>query len=274
MNPTFHLPAASVVIPDLGLPLYATIGALELVHKESSLPDDLSKNYPLADHDAHARSVAADAYWKQIRRTVNGEPVSEAQIALIVNAITRALSLKREDVILDLACGNGALSSYLFGKCAGLVGVDISPYLIEVAQRVFSRSPNYRFCRDDMLSYVLHSRDTSRFTKVLIYGALQYISRNDAIRVLKAFNERFPAVAKVFVGNLPNRRLVDRFYRDRTPKETELNDHEARVGVWYLPEEFEAMARAAGWQTSCSYMPADFYASSYRFDVTLERPGS
>jgi SAM-dependent methyltransferase len=236
--------------------------------------DDLPKNYPLADHDAHARSVAADAYWKQIRRTVNGEPVSEAQIALIVNAIADALSLKRDDVILDLACGNGALSSYLFDKCAGLVGVDISPYLIEVAQRDFSRSPNYRFYLDDMVSYVLQANDTLPFTKALIYGSFQYLSRSDAVLVLKALSVRFPTVAKVFLGNLPNRRLVDRFYRDRTPAETELNDPEARIGVWYEAEEFNAMAEAAGWLATCSSMPGEFYASAYRFDVTLCRPRS
>jgi SAM-dependent methyltransferase len=230
--------------------------------------------YPLANHDAHARSVAADAYWKQVRRTVDGEPVNEAQIMLIIDAITSALSLKRDDLVLDLACGNGALSSYLFDKCVGLVGVDISPYLIEVAQRDFTRSPNYRFYLHDIVSYVLHVRETAPFTKALIYGAFQYISRNDAVLVLKALNERFSAVTKVFVGNLPNKRLIDRFYRDRSPAEAELSDHEARLGIWYLPEEFEAMAQAAGWHASSSYMPADFYASSYRFDVTLARPGA
>ena len=50
---------------------------------------------------------------------------------LIVNAVVTGLSLAPTDVVLDLACGNGALSSYLFDKCAGLVGIDISPYLIE-----------------------------------------------------------------------------------------------------------------------------------------------
>ena len=90
--------------------------------------------------------------------------------------------------------------------------------------------------------------------------------------LLSALNERFSAVSRVFIGNLPDRRLADRFYRDRTPTEAELNDHEARIGVWYVPEEFETMARSAGWQVSFSHMPADFYASGYRFDATLERP--
>jgi len=197
--------------------------------------------------------------------------VDDAQIVLIVSAITSALSLGRDDVVLDLACGNGALSSYLFEKCSELVGVDISPYLIGVAQRDFARPPHYRFRLDDVLSYVVQEQDTSTFTKVLIYGAFQYIPSNDAVPVLRALYERFPAVSKLFIGNLPNKRLLDRFYRDRTPTEAELNDHEARMGVWYLPEELEQMALATGWHAECSYMPAEFYASSYRFDVTLGR---
>jgi SAM-dependent methyltransferase len=226
------------------------------------------------DYDAHARSVAADAYWKQVRRTVNGEPVDDAQIVLIVNAIAGALSLRHDDVVLDLACGNGALSFRLFDKCTGLVGVDLAPYLIEIAQRNFARLPCYRFCLDDVVSYVLHEQDSSAFTKVLIYGSFHYFNRDDAALVLNALSERFSAVTKVFIGNIPDRGRVDRFYRDRTPTESELNDHAARVGLWYWPEDFAAMARAAGWQASCSYMPPEFYASSYRFDVTLERAGS
>jgi SAM-dependent methyltransferase len=238
------------------------------------LHNNLPKNYPLADHDAHARSVAPDAYWQQVRRTLNGKPVDEAQITMIVNAITDALSLKRQDIVLDLACGNGALSSYLFGKCAGLFGVDMSPYLIEIARKNFSRPPNYRFECDDVISYVMHEREPSAFSKALIYGAFQCISRDDAIVVLRALSERFSRLEKVFIGNVPDRRRHNRFYRDRTPTEVELNDHEARLGVWYVPEEFEEIARLAGWYAFCSYMPAQFYASHYRFDVTLERPRS
>jgi SAM-dependent methyltransferase len=238
------------------------------------LKENPTKDYPLANLDTYARSVAADAYWKQVGKTVNGEPVSEAQIMLIVKAITTGLCLTENDVVLDLLCGNGALSSYLFDKCVGLVGVDMSPYLIEVAQKDFARPPNYRFHLGDVVSYLLHERNTLTFTKALIYEAFQYLSRSDAFLVLKSLNERFTGVAKVFIGNLPNKRRADQFYRARTPAEVELNDHEARIGAWYLPEEFQALAESTGWLASCSHMPADFYASHYRFDVTLERPGS
>lgn len=234
--------------------------------------DKLTRNYP-ANYDAHARSVAADAYWKQVRRTVDGKPIDELQIILIVNAITAGLSLTHTDVVLDLACGNGALSSYLFEKCAGLVGVDISPYLIEIAQKGFARPPDYHFHAEDAVSFLARNHNPLIFTKAMIYGAFQYFSREEAVAVLRVLNERFSMVAKLFIGNLPDRRRSDRFFRKSAPTEAELNDHEAQIGIWYRPDEIEAMAQATGWQASCSYMPASFVASSYRFDMTLERPG-
>jgi SAM-dependent methyltransferase len=237
------------------------------------LKDILTRNYP-ANYDAHARSVAPDAYWQQVRRTVDGRPVDEAQILLIVNAIVTGLSLTESDTVLDLACGNGALSSCLFDKCAELVGVDISPYLIEVAENAFSRRPNYRFCADDIVSYLTRKRDSVTFTKVLIYAGFQYFSRDDTSTILRALEGRFPEVSKVFIGNIPDRRRARRFFGELIPSEAELGDHEARIGVWYLPEEIEALARSTGWHASCSYMPGDFYLSNHRFDVTLERRGS
>ncbi|MFZ3353823.1 MAG: methyltransferase domain-containing protein [Xanthobacteraceae bacterium] len=235
------------------------------------MDDRLTRNYP-ANYDAHARSVPAGAYWRQVRRTINGKPVDETQIMMIVNEIERALILKREDVVLDLACGNGALSSYLFNKCAGVVGVDISPYLIEIARRDFARPPNYCFSEADMVSYVTRESEVSSITKALIYGAFQYVSREDAVAVLRALNERFSSLTRVFIGNLPDRRMAERFYGDRESTEVEeLNDPEARIGVWYVPEELAAMAEAAGWRMSYSSMSAEFYASAYRFDLTLSR---
>jgi hypothetical protein len=105
----------------------------------------------------------------------------------------------------------------------------------------------------------------------LIYGSFQYFTRDTASVVLKALHERFLGLRKVFIGNIPDKRHFAHFYRDRTPTEDELNDHEAQIGVWYLPDEFVLLAETIGWRATLSTMPADFYAAAYRFDVTLER---
>ena len=43
------------------------------------------------NHDEHARSCKMDDFWGQIRRTVNGVPVDEVQIKLVVETIIKEL---------------------------------------------------------------------------------------------------------------------------------------------------------------------------------------
>lgn len=73
--------------------------------------DDLSPHYR---HLEFPKTKARDDFWGQISRTVNGEPVSEKDIGEIVTAIRQGLELESSDVVLDIGCGNGALSRYFF----------------------------------------------------------------------------------------------------------------------------------------------------------------
>ena len=100
------------------------------------MPDD-NKTYQKFDYDENARTRAADDFWGQVKRTVHGVPVSDEQIKMIVDTIRSALDLKPDDTLLDIACGNGALSHLLFDSCSGCLGVDLSEHLISVAKANF-----------------------------------------------------------------------------------------------------------------------------------------
>lgn len=67
-----------------------------------------------SDFKEHPKTVAQDDFWAQVKRTVNGQPVSQEQIDMIVARVKSGLILQRGDKLLDLACGNGALSRYFF----------------------------------------------------------------------------------------------------------------------------------------------------------------
>lgn len=81
--------------------------------------------------------MAPEDFWVQVKRTVKGQPVSQDQIDMIVSAMTAALDLSPDDILLDLGCGNGALTTYFFHRCRGGLGVDFSEFLISVARRNF-----------------------------------------------------------------------------------------------------------------------------------------
>ena len=229
------------------------------------------KSNPVFSYDAHARTCAPDDFLGQVRRTVNGAPVSSDQIEMILAAIDAGLTLEPDDVLLELACGNGALSCALFGDCKGYMGVDCSDYLISVAKRHFERLPDYRFEVGDALAYLRGETAPLKFTKALCYASFQYFSDTEAAEVLRILKMKFSNLKQLFIGNMPNKDNAAKFYRNRTPGAEELADNRTAIGVWRTPAELTALAHTSGWSATSSIMPPAFQSAYYRFDAILTR---
>lgn len=216
--------------------------------------------------------MAPDDFWGQIRRTVNGRPVPEEQIRMILDAAGTGLDLRPGDALLDLACGNGALSSRFFSSCSHFLGVDSSEYLISVAKKHFERAPGYRFTLQDVADYVRLEPHPERFTKALCYGSFSYFSADSAEAFLRLLAGRFARIDRLFIGNLPDRERLSSFYVSSRASEEELIDPRSQIGIWRTRDEFRALARACGWSAEFSVMPETFYAAHYRYDALLTRP--
>jgi hypothetical protein len=234
------------------------------------MPNDKTL-YPKFDHDEHARSCAPDDFLGQTRRTVQGKPVSDEQIRMIVETITSQLGMKSDDTLLELACGNGALSRFLFDSCAGYLGVDLSEYLISVAKKNFERVPHYRFVMQGAAEYVRQESHPERFSKVLCYASFCYFPAADASEVLHTLFKKFTNVQTMFIGNLPDRDRAGEFYKARQPSVEELSDCSTAIGTWRTRSEFAQIAGDAGWKVQFSTMPPEFFSSYYRYDALLSR---
>jgi SAM-dependent methyltransferase len=220
-------------------------------------------------YDAHARRCAPDDFWGQVRRTVGGRPVDDHQIAMIEDAVRMALQITADDVMLDLCCGNGALSDRIFACCRGGVGVDSSPFLIDVARRHFERAADRTYILDNVEDYVATTPNPHRFTKALCYGSLQYLSREAAACMLRALRRRFSGISRLFIGNLPDRALLAAFYRAQDYVPGVEDNCEAPLGIWRTAAEFAELAAVTGWRAEFSRMPSSFYAAHYRYDALL-----
>src|SRR5579863_960600 len=227
-------------------------------------PEGLKKS----DYKHYPRTLAPDDFWGQVRRTVRGQPVGEEQIKMIVGAILAALALQPADVVLDLACGNGALSRYLYDRCAALLGVDVSEFLISVAKENFEDPPRFVYRCDDAGEYVNQEADPDRFTKVLCYGSFSFFPPETAEGVLGGLRRRFTNVERVFIGNLPDRDLAALFYGDDVPGSAVLDDHTEQIGTWRSRRQMTELAQRCGWNVEFTTMPPDFF-SPYRYDVLL-----
>jgi cyclopropane fatty-acyl-phospholipid synthase-like methyltransferase len=225
--------------------------------------------YPKSDYKEYPKTLDPDDLWGQVRRTVDGKPISDAQIALIVRAIRAGLQFSKEDVVLDLACGNGALSSYFFEDCRSLHGVDYSPYLIEIATKRFQVPGKSTFMVDDAAHYVQNEPDPGRFTKALCYGSFAFFTEADARQVLRGLRKKFVNVSRLFIGNLPDRDRAHLFYPSEKDYSSELKDHAAQIGIWRSQAELYTLAADEGWELTSTLMPPEYYAAHYRFDALL-----
>jgi cyclopropane fatty-acyl-phospholipid synthase-like methyltransferase len=219
------------------------------------------------DYDQHARTRPRDDLWGQVRRTVAGQPVAADQIDMIVLAIRQHLALDGGDVLLDLACGNGALSERLFPFCRALLGVDISEYLVGIASERF-QTEDHQFVHADAADWAESAPGPERYDKVLCYGSFAYFSDEAAARLFAALGARFSRVSRVMLGNLPDPARAQAFYGARPIPS--LDEPRSDIGVWRDVPRLRALA-GPGWEVEASLMPENFFARHYRFDAVLRR---
>lgn len=229
----------------------------------------MSRGKVYEDAEARARSRDPTDFWGQVGRTVRGRPVDEGQIALLVGAIVAGLDLDGDDVLVDLCCGNGAITDRVIELCGVGVGVDFSDYLIDVAKRHFEKPPRQTYVLANVIEFVAVEPEPLRFTKGLCYGSFGYLSRDDACRLLATLRQRFTALRRCFIGNVPDKSRLDAFFDPATYVPGVENEPASPIGVWWTIEEFERLAAATGWGAQFRRMPPAYYAAHYRYDVVL-----
>ena len=74
-----------------------------------------------------------NSLFKQVDMTVNGKEAGDIQVDLRVKGIMDNLSLKKSDILLDICCGNGMITSRLASYVSYIYAVDFSEGLINIA---------------------------------------------------------------------------------------------------------------------------------------------
>lgn len=233
-------------------------------------PDEPVSEFSKWDYQEYPKTLPRDDFWGQVRRTVMGQRISEDEVTLLVDHVGRQLALEPADVLLDLGCGNGALSARFFGSCAAFTGVDVSAYLVDVAKEFFERPPAYVFVSDDALDFVTQVARPARFTKCLCYAFLQYLTPDTVGAVLQTLYGRFPNLSRLVVGNLPNRDRASLFFKEGFLDE-ELDKPQSQIGRWWTKAEFASLASRIGWTVSTTEIAPQLFNAAYRFDAVLTK---
>jgi len=220
------------------------------------------------DYTERPKQFERDDFWRQVRRTVNGEPIAEAQIRMIVGQIVSSLQLEPDDRLLDIGCGNGALSVRLEPHIGTLLGFDRSQYLIEIANEHFASS-KMRF-EHRLLEDALARRDAAfgDFNKCLLYGVAPYLADDMVVGLVRRFFERESGA--LMLGNERDRNAAAAFFGEKL-NTAELDDTGTSVGKWRTQAWYEELAADLGVQVRFFKMPPEFYAAKRYFDVVFTK---
>ena len=138
----------------------------------------------------HGPQVSNRDFARQVGRTYRRVPSSMADLDAVAQRIIDLLAVSPESTLLDLACGNGLLTSRLAPRVRSVTAVDYSKPLVRVARQHFHRD-NIQYLIGDVGTFEL-ARGAPRYDCVVMIAALQFFDD----RVTSALLRRLVPVVK------------------------------------------------------------------------------
>ncbi len=233
---------------------------------------DWNKQY----RDRIQKSPGAD-YLSQVGHTEQGRPISSRQFEELFNQIVELLNLASDDMILDMCCGNGLFTQRLARLSQGAVGVDMSGDLIDIAKSDHA-APNLTYYQCDARHIdTLPLPAERKFTKVLMYAALQHFREEDLTVLLQHLMAVTEPGAIFLFGFIPDAGLADRFYdtpERRAERDRRIAEGTDPIGQWWARDTLRRCAGAAGLDCDFADVPPGHQAARYGLKAVLTRPVS
>lgn len=205
-------------------------------------------------------------FWRQVRRTINGKPVDENQINLIIEQVCTILCLNKNDNLLDLGCGNGALTTRISPYVSKIHGVDMSDYLIGIANQYFCS--NKLSFETNTISVIIDQELLKPYEKCLLYGVSSFLEDDLLEKLVFKF---FEGNGKsILLGNVRDKMFASDFYGDNLCQNS-LEDITSSMGKWRSKIWFSQLAKNGNFSVSFHKMKKEFYASKYYFDVLFQK---
>ncbi len=212
-----------------------------------------------------------DNPFRQVARTQNGEPMSEAMFRRLSAYVVEQLELDRsQHVVLDLCCGNGLLSEALAPECRRVLGVDFSEKLVaalnhhglENVSGVVAHLPELEF-------------HPSSFHRILFAAGLQHFSTAQTVVLFEKMAQWLKPGGILLVTDVLDAKHMWDFY-DSHQREAVYFECLARgeplMGTWFERLWLEKLGRHAKFQETKTFdQPNGFWYSHYRFDVRCRR---
>ena len=211
----------------------------------------------------------ADLCW-QVGRTFRQKAYSDEEIAHVINKVLRLLQANADKELLDLACGNGMLTSRIAQHFKSVVGVDFSVPLIESA-----RQHSHRENIDYLVGNVLDLGELGRqFDCIMLYCAFQYFSPRQAEILFSNVERMLTKSGIVLLGDVADGDRRWKFYkglRGRCRFLVDVIRNKPIIGYWWKPSDLHRLAERHQLRMLIHYQEKDSPNYYFRYDAVLQR---
>ncbi|TYA56640.1 class I SAM-dependent methyltransferase [Formosa maritima] len=210
----------------------------------------------------------------QVGKTVGGSVISEEQFKEDINEIIVNLDLKKDDVILDLCCGNGVLSYKLSNSVEKVIGVDFSQSFIENAKK-HSTNKNISYYVVDVLNseYINKLIAEYNVTKVLMNDCLAYFEPKSLDLIISKLSKH---KVTILMSSILDKERKWHFYNTLTRKINYILDvtfynSKSGIGYWWTKNEIQKIADKYRFEAKYFMHHNKNHTAHYRFNVRLKK---
>jgi 2-polyprenyl-3-methyl-5-hydroxy-6-metoxy-1,4-benzoquinol methylase len=226
--------------------------------------------------------------WKKFWNEKGGEENPFAQVAriggqtqhdedlleLIVEHIVAMLDLKSDEVLLDVCCGNGLLTSKLAKHCKKVIGIDLSEVLINHAKHMY---PEIEFiCADALeLNSSTICKQYSSIDKINLCFSFQYFDSYElGKRVIENLLPFLKQDGKIFLGDIPDSIRFFEYYN--TPMRIiqlikQTLQHKNSMGKFWSENELAEICKQLNVFGKKLIQPEHLSYANYRMDWVINK---
>jgi cyclopropane fatty-acyl-phospholipid synthase-like methyltransferase len=218
----------------------------------------------------HAVELAGTGdLFQQVGRTIGGKSEPEEQVEIHVKSIANLLKLNKNDVLLDLCCGNGIVTVRLAPLCGTVIGIDYSDELIQVARKTNTAS-NVTYIHSSVEDMPDLDLPTTGPTKICMNAGLQYFTEPMVEKLFASLRRLARGDLELLFTAVPDADKLDRFYNTperRAEYERRSAAGNEAIGTWWNRGHLASIFQEAGYDARAIDLDPTLTSAHYRFDL-------
>lgn len=224
--------------------------------------DDIQQYYT-------SRVLQSDDLFWQVGKTVDGQPVGNKQLALIVDQIKNQLELQDTDHVIDFGCGNALITKEIVPFVEHITGIERNHALYQQACS-YADLPNLSLINADIMN---EQSFDEQVNKGYCYEVIQHLTHKQLEQFLIKIKTIIPTGGLFFLGGIPDEERKWEFYdsveRKKSLSKGLFETGKDPVGTWFFSEYFHYLAKNIDIEVQVLNQSPNVYTSHYRFDCLL-----